>query len=136
MLRPLLLVTAVSCLSPVPRVIAAPAAAIQQACQVNATGESMEVRCPLAPADQPTRYAFSAHFSGGHDDTHAWLSARMNDAPLVCSEGSKPELEGEEGEVSLVCLFTVPAGSGPAHQLTVQVQWRHAQYTRFEIESL
>jgi hypothetical protein len=96
----------------------------------------MEVKCPLAAADKPIRYAFSAHFSGGHDDTHAWLSAKLNDAPLICSEGSKTELEGEEGEVSLVCLFTVAAGSEPPHQLTVQVQWRHAQYARFELEML
>jgi hypothetical protein len=96
----------------------------------------MEVKCPLVPADKATRYAFKVHFSGGHDDTHAWLIPKMNDAPLVCTEGSKTELEGEEGEVSLACLFTVPSGSGPAHTLTVQVQWRHAQYSRFELSSL
>src|SRR5262245_29861606 len=74
-------------------------------CKVDAVGDSMEVKCPLAAAATPTRYSFTAHFSGGHDDTHAWLTAKMNDAPLVCSEGSKTDLEGEEGEVSLLCLF-------------------------------
>ena len=79
----------------------------------------------MPAATAPQRYVFTARFSGGHDDTMARLQPQIDGAPLACEAGSKTELVGEEGDVSLHCAFT---GVREA-ELRVTVRWSHAEYT-------
>jgi hypothetical protein len=95
-------------------------------------GDTMQVQCSLRPSDVPRKFKFQVRFLGGHDDTIASLSATLNGKPLLCDEGSKPELMGEFGEVSIDCQFS----SQDARELKVAVQWHHAQYSDFLLDVL
>ncbi len=102
-------------------------------CESRAPGyDSMEVKCPLEPSAAAQRYRFKVNFSGGHDDTKASIAPALNGAPLVCGEGSKTSLFGEDGEVSLECRFSIAAKSAAGQAFDVLVSWSHAQYTDFE----
>jgi hypothetical protein len=94
-------------------------------------GDTMHVQCALRTSEAPTKFKFEVRFLGGHDDTRASLSASLNGKPLSCEEGSKPQLEGEFGEVSIHCQFS----SKDAQELEVDVQWYHAQYSDFVLEA-
>lgn len=98
-------------------------------CEVpNKTYSSIDLQCPLVGAEQPLRYRFKVSFSGGHDDTQADLVA-LDGRPLAgCDEGSKTHLFGEEGEVSLECAVTVPAGIEDKPPLELRVKWTHCDY--------
>lgn len=101
-------------------------------CQIASTlFDRREINCPLAGAKEPKQYRFTARFSGGHDDTRAWITPRLKEAPLQCEPGSKTELEGEEGEISLQCTFSVPASADTKGQFQVQVRWSHCEYMDF-----
>jgi hypothetical protein len=92
----------------------------------------MQVECALRASDAPRKFKFEVRFTGGHDDTMASLSATLNGKPLACDEGSKTELMGEFGEISIHCQFS----SEDAQQLKVSVQWHHAQYSDFLLDVL
>ena len=103
--------------------LAVPAFAADLPCTTAApTWDSREVACRV-PAAQ--RYVFTARFSGGHDDTMARLQPQLDGAPIACDAGSKTDLVGEDGDVSLHCAFTVER----AAELRVTVRWSHAEYT-------
>jgi hypothetical protein len=93
-------------------------------------GDTMQVQCALGASDAPRKFKFEVRFLGGHDDTRASLNATLNGQPVTCEEGSKPQLEGEFGEVSIHCQFS----NRDAHELKVDVQWHHAQYSEFVLE--
>jgi hypothetical protein len=117
------------------RVMLLIAASLLVACAVESgPGDVVNINCPLDGSATTQSLRFKAHFSGGHDDTRASLTARLNDQSLACDDGSKTELEGEEGEISLECRFSLSAGAGTKHVLSVQVRWHHAQYTNFALE--
>lgn len=106
------------------------AAAPELSCSVgNETYESREMLCAIPPAARPQRLQFIARFSGGHDDTRASIVTELDDQPLACDTGSKKELFGEDGEVSLNCGFAVPAGAKGDARFKVTIRWSHAQYT-------
>lgn len=92
----------------------------------------MQVQCTLRASDAHKKFKFEVRFLGGHDDTTASLSATLDGKPLTCEDGSKPQLEGEFGEVSIHCRFSIQ----DAQQLKVDVQWHHAQYSEFVLEAL
>ncbi|WP_374680149.1 hypothetical protein [Hydrocarboniphaga effusa] len=94
----------------------------------NKTYSSIDLKCPLQGAEQPLRYRFKVGFSGGHDDTQADLVALDGTALAGCDEGSKTHLFGEEGEVSLECTVTVPAGLKDKPPLELRVKWTHCDY--------
>jgi len=98
-------------------------------------GDSLDIKCSLEPNGSIQRFRFKAHFSGGHDDTRAWMEATIDERPLPCEEGSKTQLEGEEGEVSLECRFSLTEKSG-TKRLAVKVRWSHAQYTSFALDNI
>lgn len=77
---------------------------------------------------------FKAHFSGGHDDTKASMSASIDGDSVECEPGSKTRLFGEEGDVSLECVFSVAGGANQLRVLKVAVLWSHAQYRDFELD--
>ena len=91
----------------------------------------MQVQCALRASDTPKKFKFEVRFLGGHDDTRASLNAPLNGQPLTCESGSKPQLEGEFGEVSIDCQFS----SQSAQDLKVDVQWYHAQYDSYSLEA-
>ena len=112
------------------------AAQTKPPCESPAPGyDSHEIRCPLAATGAAQRFRFKADFSGSHDDTTASMTTTLDGAPLVCDKGSKTELMGEDGEVSLDCKFSI-AGEGSATRLlSVTLSWRHAQYKDFELRT-
>jgi hypothetical protein len=91
-------------------------------------GDAREIECLLPASGGAQRFRFSSHFAGSHDDTTAAIVATLNGAPLVCDQGSKTSLMGEDGEVSLDCRFAVTEKAGTRPLLQVKVAWRHAQY--------
>lgn len=95
----------------------------------------MQVQCALGEEHASRKFKFEVRFSGGHDDTRASLSGTLNGKPLACDEGSKPELEGEFGDVSIHCEFVSEAIPG-GQELKIAVEWRHAQYADFQLELL
>ena len=95
--------------------------------------DSHAVKCTLNASGTPKRYRFKANFSGSHDDTIASMTTTLDGAPLACEKGSKTELMGEDGEVSLDCRFSTSGEAGTKHLLAVSVSWRHAQYKSFEL---
>ncbi len=111
-------------------------AAAPSPCTLRLPGHStQEFECRLDPAVAARSLRFKVFFSGSHDDTRATLEATLNGAPLDCADGSKTNTEGEDGEVSLDCRFTV-AGNPAAHDvLRVALRWHHAQYMGFELKA-
>lgn len=98
-------------------------------------GEGMEVQCTLRESAKPRKFRFEIRFTGGHDDTKAWLSATLNGKPLTCDEGSKTKLFAEEGEVGIDCYFSSEQVKG-AQELKVSVEWHHAQYSEHALHVL
>ena len=90
--------------------------------------ERTDVRCALANDQAGQRYRLEVHFSGGHDDTSASLSATLDGIPLTCGPDSKIKLFGEDGEVSLWCDFEVGGPGAQSHRLEGVVAYRHAVY--------
>ena len=62
------------------------------------------------------------------------MTATLNEAPLVCENGSKTSLMGEDGDVSLECKFSIAGKAGTRQVLKVKLLWSHAQYTDFELD--
>jgi hypothetical protein len=106
----------------------------KQRCESSSPGgDFRDISCPLDVASAPRRFRFKVDFSGGHDDTMASMALSIDGAPLECGQGSKTQLMGEDGDVSLECRFSIanPAGARPV--LRVLLKWSHAQYTAFEL---
>lgn len=98
----------------------------------NSPGDIRAITCRFPRTDAPQRYRFKANFSGGHDDTKATITAVRGGRPLECEHGSKTSLFGEDGDVSLECIFS----AGPVGEHTVvefTVIWSHAQYRDFQV---
>ena len=111
--------------------VATGAAAAAPRCEVPDTpGDYRDVSCPLPAAAQKLR--FVARFSGGHDDTQAWLEASLDGAPLACAPGSKPRLIGEDGNVFIDCRVALSAAAAE-RKLEIALKWSHAQYTGIEL---
>ncbi|WP_083748580.1 hypothetical protein [Pelomonas sp. KK5] len=109
------------------------AAAAPGRCEAPDTpGDYRDVVCPLTA--QPQRLRFVARFSGGHDDTQAWLTASLDGVELSCAPGSKPRLIGEDGDVFIDCLLPLNASPAP-RRLEIALKWSHAQYTGIELLS-
>lgn len=104
-------------------------------CDAQAPGyDSHDIKCTLDGSGTPRRYRFKASFTGSHDDTSASMTPTLDGAPVACDKGSKTSTQGEDGEVSLECRFSL-AGEPGAKRLEVRVDWRHAQYKDFELRS-
>lgn len=100
-----------------------------------APGDRRDIACKLSATTTPRQMRFTANFSGSHDDTMASMTATLDGAALACDAGSKTDLMGEDGDVSLHCRFTLIAPAGAERVLRVALSWRHAQYTGFELEA-
>jgi hypothetical protein len=99
-----------------------------------APGDIRDINCSLNASGSLQRFRFKANFAGGHDDTTASMSAKLDGVPLACEKGSKTSLQGEDGDVSLECKFSINEKAGTEHALRVTLLWSHAQYTDFEFD--
>ena len=61
------------------------------------------------------------------------LTPTLDGQPLACDASSKTLTEGEEGEVSLECRFSIAQGALATQSLRVLLAWHHAQYMSFEL---
>ena len=113
---------------------AANAASDRPSCVAQSSGnDALQVSCPVKSPGGRQAFRFKANFTGSHDDTMASMTATLDGAPLSCLPGSKTSLAGEDGDVSLECRFSAQA-AGP-QLLRVRLQWRHAQYADFELNT-
>lgn len=114
-----------------------PAEASQPACSVESqTFDSKDVLCVIPAGGTMQRgFEFIARFSGSHDDTRVSMRPSLDGRPLTCEEGSRNELFGEDGNVSLNCRFAVPAAQQTEARLKVTIRWSHAEYTDYTLES-
>lgn len=97
------------------------------ACDVKYTAfESRDVTCALDPKQHAGPWLFKVDFSGGHDDTLATMVVKVDDKPLACEGGGKLRLEGEDGDVSLLCRFPGPTSG----TLQATVKFSHAEWVR------
>jgi hypothetical protein len=103
-------------------------------CELREPGyDSRDIACSLAASAVARRYTLQVNFSGSHDDTMARMATlALNGAAPVCEEGSKTSLMGEDGDVSLSCLFTAPS-STKAVEFLATVTWSHAQYESYSV---
>ena len=101
----------------------------------SAGGDLIEFKCPLEATGAVQRFRVKANFAGSHDDTTASITSTLNDAPLVCDVGSKTQLMGEDGDVSLECKFQIKEKTGTKLLLGVSLLWSHAQFTSTEFVS-
>jgi hypothetical protein len=122
-----------------PFALALPAIASQAqeapACQEHKLfGDERRFECAVDWTAQGAPPRFVALFSGGHDDTMASLKVQADGSPAPCGPGSKPELMGEDGNVSLVCHLPLGSLAAGRHVFTVDLRWSHAQYEGFRLE--
>jgi len=61
----------------------------------------------------------------------ASLALRLDGASQNCEEGRKTRLVGEDGEVTLVCLFSIPGRNAKRHLFESIISWTHAQYVSY-----
>jgi hypothetical protein len=119
-----------------PSVVSAAKSGTQPRCEApSAPGDRRDIACKFSVSAAPRQVRFTANFSGSHDDTMASMTATLDGAVLACDAGSKTDLMGEDGDVSLHCRFTLVAQAGAERVLNVALAWRHAQYTGFELEA-
>ncbi len=112
---------------------AAPQLRRSPACESQATSfDSHALKCSI-PAGVSHRYRLEVNFSGGHDDTMASMTARLDGVALHCDDGSKMRLMGEDGDVSLVCIFSTRAGSDEDHVFEASISFSHAQYVGYAL---
>ena len=108
----------------------------QPRCEASAAGrEKLDVACSLPEPATGKRYRFTAHFSGSHDDTRLSMVVTLEGAPLACEPGSKTDLTGEDGDVSLQCIVPAAAQVVTTRALQVRLAWWHALYTHFELSA-
>lgn len=99
-------------------------------------GDVRHFSCPLPASGSKRQYRFEAFLAGSHDDTMAALEPTLDGQALACEPGSKLSLMGEDGEVSLTCLFRLGAAQGqPTRELAVALKWRHAQYVDYRLST-
>jgi hypothetical protein len=86
----------------------------------------------IIDAGTTQRVQITVDFTGSHDDTNASLEVSLGDTPVACEDGSKTSTEGEDGDVTLDCRFTVAAAPGTATALRASAKWFHARYVKLE----
>ena len=96
-------------------------------------GDVREAQCAIAATDRAQALSFKVLFAGGHDDTSASMTLKLDGQPMTCDPGSKTRLFAEDGNVFLECRFQLPAGK--PHALGADVVWSHAQYTAIELHA-
>ena len=129
--------------------VAVSAAALPSATEAPAVSDRPTLRCEpprlshdrlnlvcVLDASEPQRVHVKVDFGGSHDDTNAALEVTLGDTPVACDAVSKTSSEGEDGEVTLDCRFTVAATAGAGQMLRASARWFHARYLNVEVHAL
>ena len=74
--------------------------------------------------------------SGGHDDSSSALTVRHGEQDIPCHKGSKVSSDGEDGNITLDCRFTLPATALKApSQLSVSLKASHVFFEDYTFKA-
>lgn len=98
-------------------------------------GDHLEFTCPLPAGTRAgSSWRFVAELSGGHDDSHAFVSAWQDEMELPCEPGTKTRTEGEDGDITLECRFLL--GAAPTKPLKIKLKASHVRLERASLTSI
>ncbi len=95
--------------------------------------DKLQMICTVAPSERK-QLRVRVHLTGSHDDTAASMDIVIDGASVACEAGNKTRTEGEDGDVTLECRFTVVDRKGSSTVLTASAKWYHAQYVGVEVD--
>lgn len=99
-------------------------------------GDIHEFSCPLKAYSAAQKFHFVARVSGGHDDSSSLLTVRHGEQDVACEPGSKVASEGEDGDITLDCRFTLPASALKAPgQLAVKLKASHVFFENHSLKA-
>ena len=99
-------------------------------------GDMHEFTCPLKAYPAAQKFHFVARVSGGHDDSSSLLAVSHGDQDVACAPGSKVGSEGEDGDITLDCRFTLPAAALKAPgQLVVRLKASHVFFENHSLKA-
>jgi hypothetical protein len=107
------------------------------ACETQSVNvKKREYRCPLTANGLKQQISFKANFSGSHDDTQLSINLNLDGLPVSCSKSSKTWLNGEDGDVSLECIFALDGEKGTKKMLRATVNIYHAEFIGIKLSVL
>lgn len=99
-------------------------------------GDMHEFTCPLKAYPAAQKFHFVARVSGGHDDSSSLLVVSHGDQDVTCAPGSKVASEGEDGDITLDCRFTLPAAALKAPgKLVVRLKASHVFFENHSLKA-
>ena len=99
-------------------------------------GDMHEFICPLKAYPAAQKFHFVARVSGGHDDSSSLLAVSHGDQDVACAPGSKVGSEGEDGDITLDCRFTLPAAALKAPgKLVVRLKASHVFFENHSLKA-
>lgn len=99
-------------------------------------GDMHEFTCPLKAYPTAQKFHFVARVSGGHDDSSSLLAVSHGDQDVACAPGSKVGSEGEDGDITLDCRFTLPAAALKAPgKLVVRLKASHVFFENHSLKA-
>lgn len=99
-------------------------------------GDIHEFSCPLKASKKAQKFHFVVLVSGGHDDSSSLLTLRHGEQDIACDPGSKVGSEGEDGDITLDCRFTLAAAALKApSQLAVKLKASHVFFEHHSLKA-
>ncbi len=99
-------------------------------------GDMHEFICALKAYPAAQKFHFVVRVTGGHDDSSSLLVVRHGDQDVACAPGSKVGSEGEDGDITLDCRFTLPAAALKAPgKLEVRLKASHVFFERYSLKA-
>ena len=99
-------------------------------------GDMHEFTCPLKAYPTAQKFHFVARVSGGHDDSSSLLAVSHGEQDVACATGSKVGSEGEDGDITLDCRFTLPATALKApSKLVVRLKASHVFFENHSLKA-
>ena len=92
----------------------------------NTTFRAAELVCAIPPQAPVRLLRFQLSFGGVHDDSSAGMAARLDGAPVKCTQESRPQFRGEAEGDTLSCVMALEAATSP-RELRLQLVWFHAE---------
>lgn len=99
-------------------------------------GDMHEFSCPLKAYPAAQKFSFVVRVSGGHDDSSSALTVRHGEQDVPCHKGSKVSSDGEDGNITLDCRFTLPAAALKApSKLSVSLKASHVFFEDYTFKA-
>ena len=99
-------------------------------------GDMHEFICPLKAYSAAQKFHFVVLVSGGHDDSSSLLAVSHGEQDVACAPGSKVGSEGEDGDITLDCRFTLPATALKApSKLVVRLKASHVFFENHSLKA-